>query len=79
MRTLKSQNTKIRLGVLGALAVCGLWALPAAADEAGSLAQIKSAVLYLDKAYAGEDVETIKPMTAPDDVSIAPQSRAGPR
>ena len=64
---------KIRLAIIVAVTACSFPMLPATADEAATIAEIKSAVLEIDQAYADEDVSTIKRMILPDQVSIAPR------
>jgi len=65
---------RIRLAIAAAaLGVCQFHALPAAADDAATIAELKSAVVELDQAYANEDVATIKRMISPDNVSITPR------
>jgi ketosteroid isomerase-like protein len=58
---------------VAALVACHVHALPAAADEAATVAEIKAAVVELDQAYANEDVSTIERMILPNHVSIAPR------
>ncbi len=64
---------KIRLLITSVVTACSLHVLPAIADDAAAIAEIKSAVLQIDKAYADEDVSTIERMILPNQVSIAPR------
>jgi ketosteroid isomerase-like protein len=64
---------KIRLMIAALFLASSFQALPAMADEAATVADIRSAALELDKAYADEDVSTIERMILPDHVSIAPR------
>jgi len=64
---------KTRLAIMAALAVFHFHASSAIADEAATIAELKSVVVELDQAYANEDVATIKRMIAPDAVSITPR------
>ena len=62
---------KTRLAIITVVMACSFPMLPATADEAATIAEIKSAVLKIDKAYADKNVSTIKRMILPDQVSIA--------
>jgi len=64
---------RIRLAIVATLMVCHVHALPAAADEAATLAELEAAALQLDKAYADQDVATIQGMILPNHASIAPR------
>lgn len=63
---------KFRLAILVPLVACHFQALPAIANEAATIAEIKSAVAKLDNAYSNEDVATIKRMTVPNHVAVSP-------
>ena len=60
---------KIRIGIPIALAICSFHGLPAVADEAATIAQIKSAVLEIDQAYADEELHELVRGHGFDDVS----------
>jgi len=64
---------KTRLAVAAALAACLFHVLPAMADEAATIAEIRAAVVEVDQAYADEDLATIERLTTSDHVSIAPR------
>jgi ketosteroid isomerase-like protein len=63
----------IRPAIITLVVASAFYVLPAAADDAATIAEIKAAVLKIDKAYADEDPATIKAMILPDQVSIAPR------
>jgi hypothetical protein len=62
---------KIRLAIITVVTACIFPMLPATADEAATIAEIKSSVLKIDKAYADKDASTIKRMVLPNQISIA--------
>ena len=72
---------KIRLLITSVVTACSLHVLPAIADDAAAIAEIKSAVLQIDKAYADEDVSTIERMILPksglDCASLRRRGHAG--
>jgi Domain of unknown function (DUF4440) len=61
----------IRFVFLAVFAACSLHVLSAAADEAATVAQLQAAALELDKAYANQDMSTIKRMISSDSLSVA--------
>jgi len=63
----------MEIAIVATFMACHAIALPAAADEAATLAEIEAAALQLDQAYADQDVATIQGMIMPNHASIAPR------
>lgn len=49
--------------------------LPTIADEAATVAELKTMVMEVNRAYADRDAATIERMTTPDHIAVAPQFR----
>lgn len=64
---------RIRFAIVAACFATLSPALPAIADEAATAAELKTAVLEVNKAYADGDAATIERMTTLDHIAVAPQ------